>query len=95
VSFDSAWSPPLNIYETMKKEYNVNVTAYYYENCMDFFGKYEINNLHKVEDSYNYPTIKEELEELKKIICSDLNDLMECEWERLEEMWEEEENNET
>jgi hypothetical protein len=24
---------------------------------------------------------------------NNINDLMECEWERLEEMWEEEENN--
>ena len=95
VSFDSAWSPPLTMYEKMKKEYNINVTAYYYENCMDFFGKFELNNLCEVDDSYSYPSNKQHLEELKKKICPELNDLMECEWERLEEMWEDEENNET
>ena len=74
----------------MKKEYNVNVREYYYENCMYFFGKYEMNDLQEVDDSYSYPTNKEELGEFKKEICPNLNDLMECEWERLEEMWEEE-----
>ena len=62
---------------------------------MDFFGKFEINNLCEVDDSYSYPSNKQHLEELKKKICPELNDLMECEWERLEEMWEDEENNET
>ena len=93
VSFDSAWSPPLAMYETMKKNYKTNVTAYYCESCMDFFGKYELNNLREVDDSFSYPSNKQELEELKKNICPELNDFMECEWERLEEMWEDEENN--
>ena len=93
ISFDSAWSPPTIIYNTMKKDYDINVTAYYYESGMDYFGKYEINNLGEVDDNYNYPSNKKELEELKKNVSPELNDLMECEWERLEEMWEEEENN--
>ena len=40
VSFDSAWSPPIELYEWMS-ENEYEVLAYYHEGGMGFIGKYE------------------------------------------------------
>ncbi len=47
-SFDSAWSPPLGIYEQLVEQ-GFEVLAYYYEPGMCFAGKFE----HGVDDCYS------------------------------------------
>lgn len=37
ISFDSAWSPPIGVYEAMAKE-GYNITAHYYEPGMGYAG---------------------------------------------------------
>jgi hypothetical protein len=49
VSFDSAWSPPINLYEFMTRE-GYDVSAYYNEGGMAFCGKYEQG----FDDCYEY-----------------------------------------
>jgi hypothetical protein len=92
LSFDTAWSPPFYVYDTMFEEKNIFTTAYYYESGQEFFGKYQPSDVNKIDDHYGYPSDKEELENLKKMISSDIYDFMECEFEGLLERWEEEEN---
>ena len=40
VIFDTAWSPPIAVYEHLTNE-NWNISAFYYEPGMGFIGKYE------------------------------------------------------
>ena len=50
INFDSPWSPPVALYDTMSNELNVNLLAYYYEPGMCFAGKFEDG----VDDFYDY-----------------------------------------
>lgn len=47
--FDSAWSPPMGIYEELVEQ-GFSVRAYYYEPGMAYVGKYEDG----VDDCYDY-----------------------------------------
>ena len=47
--FDSAWSPPIGIYEALVEQ-GFSVTGYYYEPGMGFVGKWEDG----VDDCYDY-----------------------------------------
>lgn len=94
VLFETAWAPPLSVYNTMYESHRISTTAFYYENGQEFFGNYEIGDLYKIDDSYEYPSNKEELIKLRPKIAMDLDDVMSCEWERLEEIWEEEQEEE-
>ena len=89
--FDSAWSPPLAFYTTLHKNQNIDITAHYHESGMEFFGKFEYTDTSKIDESYSYPSDMEELEELKDVIDDDMWCFMSCEWENLQELWEEEE----
>ncbi len=48
-SFDSAWSPPIGIYEEMVEQ-GYEVVAYYYESGMGFVGKWD----NGCDDYYDY-----------------------------------------
>lgn len=50
VSFDTAWSPPLGVYENMVKIWDFDVKAYYYEPGCDFCGIWD-NGVKKSFDS--------------------------------------------
>lgn len=90
--FDSAWSPPLAFYTTLHKNQNIDITAHYHESGMEFFGKFERTDTSTIDECYRYPSDMEELEELKGVIDDDMWCFMSCEWENLQELWEEEEN---
>jgi hypothetical protein len=90
VSFDTAWSPPLGVYELMNKNFDIEITAYYYELGCSFFGRYIKNKTEKIDESFEIPCSHEELTEIRKIIGSELDDFMSPTWEQLEEDWEEE-----
>ena len=47
--FDSAWSPPMGVYEELVNQ-GFSVTAYYYEPGMGYVGKYEDG----CDDCYDY-----------------------------------------
>jgi hypothetical protein len=90
LSFETAWSPPTGVYSIMNKNYNFEITAYYDEEGCGFFGRCFYSNEQEFDETYEFPTNKEQLEELKKVIGSELDDYMYSTWERLEEEWQQE-----
>lgn len=66
LSFETAWSPPLNFYENMLKQ-GWDITAYYMEEGMNFCGKWEDG----VDYQYEIPETAEEADD---ILPPDLND---------------------
>jgi len=90
VSFDTAWRPPLGVYDIMSKNFNIEITAYYYELGCCFFGRYLKNKNEEIDESFEMPTNHEELIEIRKTIGDDLDDFMSATWEQMEEEWEEE-----
>lgn len=44
LNFDSAWAPPIRVFERMVNEHGFNVQAYYYEPGMGFCGHYDGEN---------------------------------------------------
>lgn len=88
--FDSAWSPPIAFYKTLHENENIDLTAHYHEAGLAFFGKFEYTNTIKIDESYSYPSDMEKFEELKAVIDDDMWCFMSCEWEKLQELWEEE-----
>jgi hypothetical protein len=93
VSFDTAWSPPLGVYELMNKNFDIEITAYYYELGCCFFGRYIKNKNEEINESFEIPSSHEELAEIRYSICSELDDFMSPTWEQLAEDWEEESEN--
>ena len=90
LSFETAWRPPTGVYSIMNKSYNIDVTAFYDEEGCDFFGRCIYSKEQEIDESYEFPTNKEDLKELRKVIGSELDDYMYSTWERLEEEWDEE-----
>lgn len=88
VNFNTAWNPPTGVYKKMYKNYGIETTAYYEESGNAFFGECKYSN-EEVNNMYDYPTNKEELDEVRESICSELDDFMYPIWERLESEWEE------
>jgi hypothetical protein len=88
ICFDTAWSPPLNLYSLMNKNYSIETTAFYYELGCEFFGRCMYSGSVEMDESFDIPSNKEELLEIQKQINSELNDFMIPTWECLEEQWE-------
>jgi hypothetical protein len=88
--FETAWSPPTGVYSIMNKNYGIEVSALYDEEGCDFFGRCIYSKDQEFDETYEFPNNKEELEELRKVIGSDLDDYLSSTWERLEEEWNEE-----
>jgi len=88
--FETAWSPPTGVYSIMNKNYGIEVTALYDEEGCDFFGRCIYSKEQEFDETYEFPTNKEELEELRKVIGRELDDYLSSTWERLEEEWNEE-----
>jgi hypothetical protein len=87
VSFNSAWTPPTEVYKKMNKEFNIITDAIYDELGCEFFGRCFYENDEEVDDCYDLPSNVDELNELRKIIGSELDDYMKSTWEQLEEDW--------
>jgi hypothetical protein len=85
--FETAWSPPTGVYSIMNKNYGIEVAALYDEEGCDFFGRCIYSKEQEFDETYEFPTNKEELEELRKVIGSELDDYLSSTWERLEEEW--------
>jgi len=94
LSFETAWSPPSGVYSIMSKNYGIETTAFYDEEGCDFFGKCIYSKEEELDETYNFPSNRVELEELRKIIGSDLDDFMSSNWDELEERWKEEDDDE-
>ena len=90
VSCNTAWSPPTGVYKIMNKEFNIVIEANYEELGCEFFGRCFYENGKEVDDIYDLPSNLEELNELRKIIGSDLDDYMTSTWEQLIEDWQNE-----
>ena len=84
LSFDSAWSPPIAIYEAMLEQ-GFSVTAYYYEGGMNFAGKWWDGD----DDFYELAGSSAEVREQ---IPADLDEAMGI--SESIEMWEEDNNEE-
>jgi hypothetical protein len=88
ISFETAWSPPLGVYDIMNKTLGVNTTAFYSEEGWAFFGKCIYSKEEESEENYEFPFNKLELEKLRKVIGNDLDDFMLSTWDLLQEQWE-------
>ena len=89
LTFYTAWSPPIGVYKIMNKNFDINIHAFYEESGCEFFGRYCVSKEEEIDDVFDMPSNLEELNELRKIIGSELDDFMS--WENLQEQWEEEE----
>jgi hypothetical protein len=94
IRFETAWSPPFGVYSIMKKNYGFEINAIYDEEGCEFFGKCIYSKEEELDETYNFPSNKKELEALRKVIGSELDDYMYSTWERLEEEWQQEEEEE-
>ena len=83
--FDSAWSPPVGVYEAMVEQ-GYSVRAYYYEPGMAFAGRWEDGD----DDYVEYGGIK--AKDLREYLGEELDDMFGISESALE--WEEEENEE-
>jgi hypothetical protein len=92
ISCDTAWSPPNGVYKTMNKEFNIVTEAVYEELGSEFFGRCFYENGKEVDNSYEIPSNLQELNELRKVIGTDLDDYMTSTWEQLMEDWQNEED---
>ena len=79
--FDSAWAPPINLYEKMFEQ-GYNLKAFYWEPGMCFCGKFDADG----DDYYDYSNMK--AAELREEIDPELDEVMAI-TEGLEQ-WEEE-----
>ena len=84
-SFDSAWSPPLQVYEEMIRQ-GYDVKAFYWEGGMGYCGKVTTVDGEMVDDYYDYSGMT--AAECAEEIDPELDECM-CIIENLE-MWEEE-----
>lgn len=81
--FDSAWSPPVEWYEKMHRDFGFSITAYYNEPGLVFCGKWENGE----DESYEYDECTSENvkdligEEIDNVLC--ISDAM-AEWEEME-----------
>lgn len=83
LSFDSAWAPPIGVYEALVDE-GYEVTAYYYESGMAFVGKWDNGR-----DDYNEIS-GESSATVREAIGEELDDYFAISENMA--MWEEEEN---
>lgn len=93
LTFNTAWSPPTGVYNIMHKEYGIITTAFYEEPGNEYFGKCAYSPQEEWDETFDYPSNKEELDALRKEIGvgSELDEFMSVTWEQLEEDWEDEE----
>ena len=89
VTFITAWSPPVGVYNIMFKEYGIATSAFYEEPGNEYFGKCAYSQHEEWDDIFDYPSNKEELDALRQEIGvgSDLDEFMSVTWEQLEEEW--------
>jgi hypothetical protein len=92
VSFETAWTPPIGVYEIMHKNFDIEIISYYYELGCSFFGRYAKNKNEEINESFEIPSNREELIEIRKTIDSELDDFMSPTWDLLEEEWEEQDD---
>lgn len=90
ICFDTAWSPPINFYCLLNKNFSIETTAFYYELGCEFFGRCMYSGSVEMDETFDIPSNKEELVKLQKQISDDLNEFMIPTWESLEEQWIEE-----
>ena len=84
VTFDTAWTPPIEFFEKMEGELGWKITAYYHEPGMAFVGKWD----ESFDVSYTYSDHSSE--DVRDVIGEELDDMF-CISENMAEM---EENDE-
>jgi len=83
VGFNSAVTAPQRIYKKMFEDFDIKVTAFYYEPGYEFFGWSKYNNDEQFDERFLIPFCEEELEKIKKKIPIELNNFMESIWKIL------------
>jgi hypothetical protein len=94
IAFETAWTPPTGVYSIMNKKYNIETIAYYEELGCEFFGECIFSNDEEIDETYDIPSNKEELNEIRNIIGRELDEFMSSIWEQLEEQWQQEKDDE-
>ena len=95
LSFETAWSPPIGVYGKMKSDFNIYTTAFYEELGCEFFGRCIFSKEQELDETYDVPSNITDLNNLREVLGSELNDYMESTFEDLEQQWlEEDEENE-
>lgn len=65
LSFESAWSPPIAIYEKLQNDFGFEVLAYYYEPGMKFCGKFDKDG----DDCYG---LEDDIQDVKDNVPDDI-----------------------
>jgi len=91
VSFDTAWTPPIGVYSKMKSDFHIDTTAFYEELGCEFFGRCVFSEEQELDETYDIPSNRTELINLRAVIGSELNNHMESTFEELEQQWLDEE----
>lgn len=91
VSFDTAWAPPIGVYERLNKNHGILVKAYFHESGEEVFGMCTYNGDVENNKYYNYPRSAPQLFSLRECIGinGELDAYMFSEWTRLETRWSE------
>ena len=84
ISFDSPWSPPSQLYETLAERYQ-SVVAYYYEPGMAFCGKF----VDGFDETFEIPG---SAEEVRESIPTDIDDMFSISEYMEENEWNEDED---
>ena len=82
LSFDSAWSPPLEAFATLEDVCGFEIEAYYYEPGMAFCGVWEGS----IDNCIEIPSTSKEAEKVIPVAINEMFDIVGS-----MEMWEEEE----
>jgi len=90
IRFETAWSPPTGVYSILSKLHGIDVNAFFDEEGCDFFGRCVYSKEQDIDETFQFPCNKKELDELRKILSRGLDEYMSPTWEHLEERWKEE-----
>jgi hypothetical protein len=88
LSFDTAWAPPIGVYERMNKNRGISVVSYFSEPGEEVFGKCTYSGDIEENTYYNYPHNKLQLDNIRSGLDSGLDKYMKNEWIRIEKRWE-------
>ena len=63
ISFETAWSPPIGVYEALYKDWNADVKASYWEPGCYFCGLFDYNLDKQTHNVYEFGALKREADE--------------------------------
>jgi hypothetical protein len=89
LTFETAWAPPVGFYERLNKNHGIFVFGMFHEPGEQVFGRCTYRESVEKIDYYNYPETPTQLDRIREVIGinRDLDSYMSIEWERIEERW--------